>query len=302
MFKRLLVPLDGSHLAESVLPATRYLAEHFQAAIILFHVIEQGAPATIHGQRHLLRVDEAQAYLDEIAARLARPGISIEKHVHSTEETDVARSIISHGDELHADLVILCAHGHGGLRDILVGTIAQQVIQRGTLPVFFVRPKGTDDEPPFECRKVLVPLDSTALHEPAVPLAAEMARVCGAAIHVMTVVPTTSTLPAEYVGTGLLLPTAMTAVLDLAQRGAQEYLRGIVRGLLAQGLPVTATVVRGDPPSMILSTAQSEGASVIVMATHGRGNFEAFWEGSVTPKVMSRSSVPVLLVRVVRAE
>src|SRR5512146_2289670 len=118
MFKRLLVPLDGSPLAESVLPAALYFAGHLGATIILFHAIEVGAPATVHGQRHLSGVEEAQGYLYDVAARLSRQSpteIMVEQNVHPVEEAHVARSIIEHVTELNADLIILCAHGHGGL-------------------------------------------------------------------------------------------------------------------------------------------------------------------------------------------
>jgi nucleotide-binding universal stress UspA family protein len=303
MFKRLLVPLDGSSLAETVLPPAVYLAEHFHGTIILFHAIEQGAPATVHGQRHLLQAEEAATYLDQLAAKIARPGVEIEKNVHSVEEAHVARSIIEHVTELNADLIMLCAHGRGSLRDVLIGSIAQQVIQIGTTPVFFVRPGNAGDaEQPYQCRTILIPLDSTPNHEPALPIATEMAEQFGAKLQLLTVVPTAGTLSAERAATGMLLPTTMTAVLELAQRGAVEYLENVSARLLAGGISVTALVARGDPPTAILNAAERESADLIVMATHGHGNLDAFWSGSVTPKVLSKTGVPVLLVKVLGEE
>jgi nucleotide-binding universal stress UspA family protein len=301
MFKRLLVPLDGSQLAESVLPAATYFAECFGATIVLFHALEQGARATIHGERHLLNEDEAETYLGDVAARLARPGLTIETDVHPVKEADIARSIIEHIEELKGDLVLLCAHGSGGLRDMLIGNIAQQVVARGATPVLFVHPR-MERAPAFAIRKILVPLDATPQHEPALPIAEEIARQCDAALHLLTVVPTTGTLSAERAGTGLLLPTTMTAVLDLAQRGAAEYLQSIAARLLAEGVPATAQVARGDVASAILKMAGRAPADLIVLATHGRTNVDAFWSGSVTPKVLARSDVPVLLVRVTGEE
>ena len=301
MFKRILVPLDGSQLAESVLPPAVLLAEHMRATIVLFHALEQGAPATVHGERHLLDETEAQTYLADLAARLARPGLQIETNVHPNKEADVARSIIEHITELNTDLIGLCAHGRGGWRDVLIGNIAQQVMQLGTTPVLFVRPR-MESAPTFECRKILVPLDSTAIHEPALPVAVDIARACGAAVHLLTVVPTTGTLSAERAGTGLLLPATMTAILDLAQRGAVEYLQKNTDRLAADGLTVTAAVVRGDTAPAILESIESSKADLVVLATHGRANIDAFWSGSVTPKVLSRSDVPVLLVRVTGEE
>ncbi len=301
MFKRILVPLDGSRLAESVLSSALFFAEQFGAKIILFHAVEQAAPATVHGERHLLTTEEAQTYLNDLAARLARPGLVVETNVHPVKEADVARSIIEHITELNADMIVLAEHGNSGLRNMLIGNIAQQVVQRATTPLLFVRPQ-MDNVPAFACRKILVPLDGTPIHEPALPVATALARACGAALHLITVVPTTGTLSAERAGTGLLLPTTMTAVLDLAQRDAVEYLQKTTARLLADGLSATAAVVRGDTAPAILNAAERAGADLIVLATHGRANIDAFWSGSITPKVLSRSDVPVLLVRVTGEE
>lgn len=301
MFKRLLVPLDGSRLAESVLPAAQTIAGCFGATIVLFHALEQGAPATIHGERHLLTREEAQTYLSDLAARLARPNLTIETNVHPVKEADVARSIVEHITELNADLIVLAEHGSSGLRDMFIGNIAQQVISRGATPVLFVRPQ-MENAPAFACRTILVPLDSTSIHEPALPVAAAVARACGAALHLITVVPTTNTLSAERAGAGMLLPTTMAAVLDLAQRGAVEYLQKATSRLTADGISATAAVARGDTAPAILEFAERAKADLIVLATHGRANIDAFWSGSVTPKVMARAEAPVLLVRVTGEE
>lgn len=297
MFKRLLVPLDGSRLAEAVLPAAQTFAECFGATIILFHALEQGARPTVHGERHLQVETEAQTYLADLAKRIERPDLQVETNVHPVKEADVTRSIIDHIAELNADLIVLAEHGSSGLRDMLVGNIAQQVVQHATIPLLFIRPQ-MENVPVFVCREILVPLDSTSIHEPALPVAAAVARACGASLHLMTVVSTPGTLSAERASTGLLLPTTMAAVLDLAERSAVEYLQKTKARLQADGLTATATVVRGDTAPAILENAGRVKADLVVLATHGRANIDAFWSGSVTPKVMARSDVPVLLVRV----
>lgn len=302
MFKRLLVPLDGSRLAESVLPVATYLAERFSATIVLFHAVEAGASSTVHGQRHLLSADEAQAYLNEVAKSLSSTSAPIETNVHAGSALNVAQIIIDHVAELKADLVVLCAHGRGGWRDLVVGNIAQQVIQGGTTPVLFVRPGQADQAPSFSCRQILVPLDGTPIHEPALPVAAEIARVCHSTMHLLTVVPTLSTLSAERAGTALLLPTTVAAVLELAQRGAIEYLQSKAKEIMSDDLMVSTEVVRGDPATSILDGAKHVKADLIVMATHGRANIDAFWSGSVTPRVLFRSTTPVLLIRVTGEE
>ena len=252
MFKRLLVPLDGSQLAEAVLPMALFFAEKFGAAILLFHAIEQDAPATIHGERHLADPHEAEVYLNEIATRLTRPNVTVTQHLHTVKQTDVARTIIEHAVEYESDLVALCAHGSGGWRDRFVSNIAQQVVARGTTPVLFVNPEKTARAEKYDCRKILLPLDGTPHHEPALPVAATVARVTGATLRLVTVVPTTSTLSAERAGAGTLLPNAMAEILELAQRGAVEYLQEVTRQLSAENVQATAEVARGEIAPAIL--------------------------------------------------
>src|SRR6266496_878796 len=148
-FRSFLVPLDGSHLAEAVLPLVERLATAFGAHVRLLHIMEQHAPATIHGEHHVTSSAEAEDYLTTVAARLRTAGIAVEIHVHGVKEGDVARSIVEHTQELACDLVVLCTHGGGGLREFLFGSIAQQVLQRGTRPILLVPPSATHHPPAF---------------------------------------------------------------------------------------------------------------------------------------------------------
>src|SRR5436305_13626902 len=125
--KRILVPLDGSGLAESVLPTVATMARCLGAGVVLLHIIEEHAPQTIHGEPHLTTTANAERYLAEVAGRYAGIEIS-EQHVHGTEENNVAMSIASHVAELQADVIALCTHGRSGLRRAVSGSIAQQVL------------------------------------------------------------------------------------------------------------------------------------------------------------------------------
>ena len=298
MFERLLVPLDGSRLAEAVLPASVLLAQRLQSTIVLLHIVEESPPQDVHGETHLMAAEEATAYLQGVVSQLAQQHVPAEIHVHPAKESDVARSISDHAQELQAGLIILCAHGRGGLRDVLVGSIAQQVIHRGATPVFLTRARQTETVMSWACERILLPLDGTLVHEPSLPVAAELARACGSVLHLLTVVPTTGTLSPQRAATGVLLPSTMTALLDMAQEDAVDYLRATTNRLLGQGLKASAEVRRGDPAGEILEEITHLHADLVVMATHGRTTMEAFWSGGVTPKIVSQAPVPVLLVRV----
>ena len=298
MFKHILIPLDGSHLAEAALPAAIYLARELGARVTLVHVIERDAPLEVHGERHLSDPDEARRYLDEVADRAFPAGTEVEKHVHSSEVSDVALSIAEHVSELGTDLIIMCTHGRGGLRSWVFGRIAQQVVGLGSTPVLLVQPVESGRQPEFSCRRLLVTLDGNPDHEQGLGVAASLAKMCKAELHMVMVVHKYKNLSGEQAATAKILPRATIALLDLAQDEAEEYLHRYVTELQAAGLRVMADVYRGDPVATIVSAAAQKDIDLIVLATHGKTGMNAFWSGSVTPNVASRTFVPLLLVPV----
>jgi nucleotide-binding universal stress UspA family protein len=298
MFKHLLVPLDGSPLAEAALPAAVYLAGALGAEVTLLHVIERHAPREVHGERHLTDAEEARRYLDEVAARTFPPQMRIERHVHGNEAEDVAQSIAEHVGELGLDMIVMCTHGRGGLRGFMFGSIAQQVAGLGTTPVLLVPPAATGAAAAFSCNRMLVPLDGNPDHEDGLKVAASLAKTCGAELHIVMVVHELSTLTGEEAATARILPRATHALLDLAEQDAKEYLNSHVAALRTSGFKVTADVRRGDPVTVIIETAGQTNVDLVVLATHGKIGMDAFWSGSATRNVANRSTVPMLLVPV----
>lgn len=192
MFEHLLIPLDGSRLAESVLPAAQVLACRFESAVTLLHVVERHPPADVHGERHLISIPEAEAYLQAIAAKMFTD-LSVTMHVHGPDDGDVASIIAHHGEEFGIDLIALCTHGRGGARELFYGSVAQQVLGRGAAPVLLVRPEGIGQA--FTCARLLVPLDGSPASEAALPVAETLARAFGGQLDLLTVVPTLATVP-----------------------------------------------------------------------------------------------------------
>jgi nucleotide-binding universal stress UspA family protein len=297
MFKHLLVPLDGSKLAESSLPAAVLLCKALGATVTLLHIIEKDAPQEVHGDRHLTDDDEACKYLDQVALRYFPEEIQVESHVHTEEVQDVARSIVEHSGEFAPDLIVMCAHGEGGWYDLVVGGIAQQVIGLGKTPILLVRPGEAGAQGDF-FKRILVPLDGETGHEGCLPVAGELARRLGAGLALVTVVHTLGTLPGARAASGWLLPGATRAILDIDEESAREYLERLAAEWRAKGLKVTGAVRRGDPVQQILISAQLQSADMIVLATHGKAGMDAFWSGSVAPKLVISANTALLLVPV----
>jgi nucleotide-binding universal stress UspA family protein len=297
VIRQVLVPLDGSRLAEAVLPVAAAVAKAFGAQVRLFHVVEHKAPATVHGEQHLTDADQAEAYLAEVARRPVLAGQPVDAHVHRPEAGNVAESVADHAVEFNADVVALSTHGSRGLRDVLFGTIAMQTLKRGDTPILLVPPAGAGAARAFQPHHVLVPLDGSPGHEQALPFAEALARAWKGEVHLEVVVPTANTLSGHQAATKVLLPSATRHVLDLAEQGAEEYVEALAARLKAEGLSVGAHVSRGDPAVCLIQAASDTRADLVVLATHARGVLNAFWSGSLTPKVVAKLDRPMLLVR-----
>jgi len=298
MFKHILVPLDGSTMAEAAIPTAILLATKFDATVTFFHVIEKNAPREIHGQRHLRSDHEANEYLEETARKVYQRELAVRFHVHATEAEDVAESIRVHAGELNCDTIVMGSHGRGRALHLLLGSIAQRVIAKGSLPVILIRPDNNGLAPAVSCKSLLVPLDNDADHAQALLFAKELARVCGAVIQLAMVIPSFRTLSGQRAVTSRFLPGTTSKLLEMSVQGAHEYLQNQLTALMAEGFQADSHVLRGDPATVIDSAALELHADLIVMATHGKLGMEAFWSGSVANKVSSRIKVPLLLIRV----
>ena len=293
MFKRLIIPLDGSRLSEAVLPTAVYLAQKLQAEITLVHVIERNAPKQVHGEPHLSQPAEAEAYIAGVRRRLVPSGIPVEMHVHTVAIADVARSIVDHAKEFESDLVMMCTHGRSGLRKLLFGSIAQQVVAL-KVPVLLVRPGESGGAPIPTGKPFMLPLDGTQIREAALPVAAALAQACGTALKLLMVVPTLDTLPETP--SRILLPATTQEMLALAYEDAGKYTAALITRLAGQGIEVNAEIRRGDATEIIAKEAYRLGVDLIIMGTVARTGMDAFWSGSVAPKVSDRTHLPLLLI------
>jgi nucleotide-binding universal stress UspA family protein len=299
MFTHLLVPLDGSGLAETTLPYVRALA-HVPGPpvrVTLLHLIERGAPSSVHGARHLTTIAEAEAYLSEIAATLQRDGIAVDTHVDTNEGNDTAGRIVDHAAEMGIDLVVLCAHGRSGLGRWLFGSIAQKVLAVGIAPVFMVLPTASGKPRTPGLREILLPLDGTPDGEVALPLAETLARATGGTMHLVLVVPTVGSLSGAMSSVARFSPRVTSELLDSAGDDAVAYLQALADRLSAVGVAVETSIVREDPAMAIVDAAKRMRADLVVMASHGRGGMVGAWAGSVSNKVLARTPGPFLLIR-----
>lgn len=296
MIKHILVPLDGSELAEASLPAAVYITKHFNNKVSLIHVVEENPPDTIHGQKHIKTEAEAKVYLEGIKDKYFPNNPLVKTHVHVEPVNNMAPSIVSHVDELSSDLIVLCTHGEGGIGDYLVGSIAQQVISFQKVPVLLIRPPDGEPVKEFACEKLLIPLDGNIEHEQGLKYAEHLAVHCNQSLHLLLVVPKFENLHGEIAAAGKFLRTAVSEYLEISEENAIEYLTPHVNRFEKKGIPITAEICRGDPADIIVEIADELSSDLIVIGTHGKSGMEAFLSGSVAPKISSQTKIPLLLV------
>jgi nucleotide-binding universal stress UspA family protein len=289
-FTRILVPLDGSRLAEAVLPAACSLAQNLHARVLLLHVLERTPPAAVHGEPHLADADEALRYLDAQAGRIGRRGIAVEVHVHERPVGDIAAALDRHSHELHADLIAMCAHGRSNLRTHLIGSIAERILRGGSVPILLRtvrRPEASD----FELRKLLVPIDFGHDVEAALSAAQALAAPYGAAVVLL------SALEAPAPTTSRLLPvtSALTRELDRADLGRRL---GELADRMRADLDDVQTVVAEQPPTeAILAASDSIAADLIVLVTDAHGGLYSWYDPSTGQQLLKRPNLTLLLIK-----
>jgi nucleotide-binding universal stress UspA family protein len=297
MFRQILVPLDGSRLAESALETAAWLAGKTNAQLTLLHLIEKNAPSKVHSERHLVTPAEAEGYLDDVARGQALSGLRVRTHVHEVEVRDVARSIFEHSTEFAPDLIVMCAHGGGGMRRFLFGAIAQQVITLGKTPVLIVHPsQKRETKAPFGVQTILAPIDGDPNHEKGLPLAAELARTLNCGLRLLMVVPQVRDLSGPNAAISFLLPGTTRTELEMESAAAKRYLNQKAEDLIKAGISVKSESSRGDPARTIIKAVRRGSVDLVAMGTHGRAGTEAFWEGSVASEVAAGIQIPLLLI------
>ena len=151
MFTTILVPLDGSDTAAQALPAARELAKQFASRIVLVEVISTAGASLALGANAATgamtdpnaitseldeEVQVAKAYLSAAGEQLAADGISADYEVR---DGPPAEGILEAVAAAHADLIVICSHGHGGLRRAIFGSVTDQVLRQSPIPVLIVR-------------------------------------------------------------------------------------------------------------------------------------------------------------------
>jgi len=285
MYKKFLVPLDGSKLAEQVLPYARLLADACGATLTLLMASDADAQLPFSMRQ------AANDYLKYMAANL--PPLAVE----AVEKIGKPAEAIVDSARADADcLIAMATHGVTGSRRWFLGSVASKVVQSAANPILLIRPIDSDlPAPAVELKRIVVPLDGSGLAEKILPHVASLARKLKLEVQLVR----TYALPASayLVADGVIAQGPAQFRKELHEE-CEKYLDGKVAGLRADGVdPVTATIIEGDAANEIVELAAGSPQSLIAMSTHGRSGVGRWVLGSVAEKVVQHSRAPVLLIR-----
>jgi nucleotide-binding universal stress UspA family protein len=309
MYKRILVPLDGSARAERAIPVAARIARTSGGSVILLRVatapVDTGKYSSTSGYgEETVDVDLTGAtdYLEHIAGSDELAGINTEV---KTFIGAVAPTILSAAQSFHASLIVMCSHGYTGFKRWALGSVADKITRHSSIPVLVLRQGGTEPATAnHQPVRALVAVDGSSLSEaalePAAFLAAALAEATSqqGALHLLRVVD----LP---VSGGKFKSDAHidTGLKEQVKHEDEEYLDTLVRRLTSGDLAhldlAITSSIETDPDiaEAIVKKSEQDKFDFIAIATHGRGGVQKWAMGSVAGRVLHATTLPLLIMR-----
>ena len=298
MFKKILVPLDGSDLAERALePALTIAGQQEDNEVILLSVpvykdilvpSAAGFDLMLPDQSLEHFQEDVETYLNDVKKVWSRPGLQLRTMV---EAGDVASVIIDTAAEQKVDLIMMTTHGYSGFSRWLLGSVTERVLRSAPCPVLAMRQKRP-------LKNILITLDGSLLAETALEPGMAMARLLEGRTTLLQVDQDAN------------LGAIELSMLELAEAGLSHhiqqeagddhlvsYLNRVAEPYRQEGLSVETVVMEGTPARSILDFAEAEEIDLIVMSTHGRTGLGRWVYGSVTEKVLRSTEAAMLIIR-----
>ncbi len=285
MYRKILVPLDGSIFSERALPLATTIARATDGTIELVRAAWMPSlPAQDPIDAQVRAVREARAYLEAVGDELRAQGLDAELSVpFALADAGILREI----GRRQADVVIMASHRKPTPEQKVYGSVAQAVLAKSPVPVIVMRVDEAIARPETKTGgpEILVPLDGSSFAEAAVPFAADLARALGWTLVLLRVLPDpnqSGIKPATY--------------LEEEAR-AVSYLVELATPLRHTGLKVQTEIKTGSTSPTILRESETRHTGLIAMATHGLSGVQEMLFGSVTMDVLRNTQLPLMLVR-----
>jgi nucleotide-binding universal stress UspA family protein len=286
MFKRILVPLDGSLLAERALPYALRLASASSAGLILVHVLDPGKAPDFEVYAFVRALRES----GRVPARTSPQAIEISALAREAYPETVADEICATGESYGADIIVMSTHGRGGLGRWLYGSTADQVLRTAHVPILLITATCDHVWTDGGALRVLVPLDGSEMAEAVLDPVGDLAAALQAEL---ILVGATGPLDYAYADGIAFARPGLEAELEKVQ----VYLEVVAERLRADGRSVEIAAEIGRAGPVIDAAARERKADLIAMTTHGRSGLARLTLGSVATETLQRTTVPLLLTR-----
>lgn len=296
MLERILVPLDGSALAECVLPHVSALVAATGVEILLLRVLDPlGAstrPVSVDPLDWQIRRAEAEAYLKAIASHLEYKGVLPQTFVM---EGRAAESVIEFADEKDVSLIILSSHGQSGLSGWNVSSVVQKIILRSNRSMLVIRAyqQTRDMDDGVRYQRILIPLDGSQRAEIVLPLAERLARAHDGQLLVVHVVEEPE-MPRRtpYDGDDMKLHEQIT---ERNRVYASKYLAELEDRIEA---PIETRIIVASSVSVALhDIVQQSEVDLVMLSAHGYTGSDNWPFGSTVISFIAYGTTPLLVMQ-----
>lgn len=287
MFKKILVPLDGSELAERALSPALNIAQASEADVLLLRSM-----AMVHSMMpdfageydwHWPELSlentrlECSEYLESVAQAFRRPGVTLRKQVM---EGDEAAAILEAAEMEQVDLIVMTSHGRSGVKRWMLGSVTERTLHYAPCPVIVIRA-------PIEIDHMIVALDGSVLAEKALKPALAVAACLDAHVTLLHVIEPPDPLDEL---------SEAYAPAEVVER-AESYLFSITQRYVHGDVSLGTAVLTGEIVDSLSHFIAREGVDMVAMTTHGRSGVRRWVYGSVTSKVMRGCDCSMLVIR-----
>jgi nucleotide-binding universal stress UspA family protein len=292
MYKKILVPLDGSNAAEIVIPYAEELAAKLAAEIIVVSVYESSDDMS-----HLHKY-----YLERVVEQIKRqikefePGAEVKIHSEVLHGKP-AQQLVRYADEMKVSIIAMASYGSSGREPRIMGNIATKVLWSTNKPVLLIRTpaKGDAVKEKRLVKRILVPLDGSKTGETIIECAEVLAKALDAELVLLQVLE-----PLRIVaGFETVTPYSIPQNEESIKASARIYLNAAEEQLKEKDIRTSTLIVWGSAAERIIEYAEAN-TDLITISSHGLSGVGRWVLGSVTEKVLQIGDKPVLVARPIK--
>ncbi len=296
MYEKILVPLDGSELAEVALPYAGELAGRLGSEVTLIHVCES-TEEQYHNMHQIYIQKMAEATKQLIKKYVEKPAAASITVKAELLNGHPAEQILDFAEKECVDLIVIATHGRSGVQRWVLGSVADKVVNATKQPVLLIRAKGVHhhEVDKVKTSKILLTLDGSKESEAVIPYVQELATKLKAEVILFQVVPPPSpviTIPGET----MQIPYT-PAQVELWRIDALAYLEKTADEFKSRHIKVISEARVGDTAQEIITAADELKADLVAMSTHGRSGIRRWALGSTADKVLHGGNTSLFLVR-----